>query len=147
MFGVYRRRLHRNQRCKTPEPQCTYNGHYRDSTDFRVYARSPYRLENSVKITDILMSESKKTAGNTMRHGEFRACQPGPSSSSTSTSSTSEKHDSMRDDSTPCPANTRSRTKRSRALGDQLLDSKGTQNKNKNEDTGRARGSPLRDLP
>ena len=60
MFGAYRRRLHRNQMCKTSEPHCTYNGYYRDSTDPRGYARSPYRLENSAKITDILMSGSRK---------------------------------------------------------------------------------------
>ena len=71
----------------------------------------------------------------------------GPSSSSTGTSSTSVWQDSMRDESTPCPATTRSMSTRSRALGDQLRDSTETKKKNKNEDIDRARRSPLRDLP
>ena len=57
--------------------------------------------------------------------------------------STSVPQDSMRDDSTPCPADTRSRSKRS-PLGDLLQDSTETK---KNEDNATARGSPLRDLP
>ena len=70
-----------------------------------------------------------------------RACQP---SSCTSTSSSSVPQDSMRDDSAPSPATARSRSTRSRALGDQLRDS--TENKTKKVDIDTARGSPLRDL-
>ena len=53
----------------------------------------------------------------------------GLSSSSASTSSTSEPQDSMRDGSTPCPAITQSRSKRSWALGDQWRDSEEAKNK------------------
>ena len=67
----------------------------------------------------------------------------GPSSSSTSTSSTSVPQDSLRDDSLQCPANTRSRRKRSRAQGDQLRDSR----TKKIEDIDGARRSPVRELP
>ena len=115
-----------------------------------------YRLENTAKITDIPMSgtSGSKTTSyskwqeNTMHHwvritclSLFRTCHRDHPSSS-STSSTWVSQDSVRDDSTPCPATTRSKSKRSRALGDQFRDSKETKNHNKNEDTDRARGKP-----
>ena len=71
----------------------------------------------------------------------------GPSSSTMSTSSTSASQDSVGHDSTTCPVNTRSRSKRSGLQGDLLHDSSETENKNQNEDIDRARRSPMRDLP
>ena len=61
----------------------------------------------------------------------FQGVLIGPSSWSASASSTSAPQGSMPDDSTPCPANAQSSSKRSQALGDELRDAKETRNKNK----------------
>ena len=95
------------------------------------------------------VGSSKKIQCNTENYAPIVV--PGlstePSSSATSASSTSVSQDTVRDDSMPCPATTRRGSTRSRSLGDQLRDSKETNNKTKNEDRDKARRTPLRDLP
>ena len=120
----------------------------------RGYACSPIAWENSAKIKDILMSGPAdenhilKWPITPMQHRTlFVDRRPHPDRPDLPARlrvhpQRRYRKDSMRDDSTPCPATTRSRSKRSLVPGDQLQDSKETKPKKK-EDIDAARRSPF----